>query len=81
MARWHDDGWAPGGDRRAARRGRLGRGHQPLGRLRRPDALGPVTAIVMAHCESVDSSILDTTVESFDRHVAVNARAVWLLIA
>ncbi|WP_328293323.1 SDR family oxidoreductase [Kineococcus sp. NBC_00420] len=44
-------------------------------------ALGPVTALVMAHCESVDSSILDTTVESFDRHVAVNARAVWLLVA
>ena len=34
----------------------------------------------MCHCESVDSSILDTTVESFDRHFAVNARATWLLI-
>jgi 3-oxoacyl-[acyl-carrier protein] reductase len=44
------------------------------------DDLGPVRALVMAHCESVDSSILDTTVESFDRHFAVNARAVWLLI-
>jgi 3-oxoacyl-[acyl-carrier protein] reductase len=44
------------------------------------DALGPVTALVMCHCESVDSSILDTTVESFDRHFAVNARATWLLI-
>ncbi len=44
-------------------------------------ALGPVTALVLCHCESVDSSILDTTVESFDRHVAVNARAPWLLIA
>jgi 3-oxoacyl-[acyl-carrier protein] reductase len=43
-------------------------------------ALGPVTALVLCHCESVDSSILDTTVESFDRHVAVNARATWLLI-
>lgn len=43
--------------------------------------LGPVTALVLAHCESVDSSILDTTVESFDRHFAVNARAVWLLVA
>lgn len=29
---------------------------------------GPVTALVMAHAESIDSSILDTTVESFDRH-------------
>jgi 3-oxoacyl-[acyl-carrier protein] reductase len=44
------------------------------------DQLGPVRALVMAHCESVDSSILDTTVESFDRHFAVNARATWLLI-
>ena len=43
-------------------------------------ALGNVTALVMCHCESVDSSILDTTVESFDRHFAVNARATWLLI-
>ena len=42
--------------------------------------LGPVRALVMCHCESVDSSIADTTVESFDRHFAVNARAPWLLI-
>ncbi|MGY0024707.1 SDR family oxidoreductase [Streptomyces sp. YJ-C3] len=41
---------------------------------------GPVTALVMCHCESVDSGLLDTTVDSFDRHVAVNARASWLLI-
>jgi 3-oxoacyl-[acyl-carrier protein] reductase len=34
----------------------------------------------MCHCESVDSGLLDTTVESFDRHFAVNARATWLLI-
>lgn len=43
-------------------------------------ALGAVTALVMCHCESVDSGLLDTTVESFDRHFAVNARATWLLI-
>ncbi|WP_026930727.1 SDR family oxidoreductase [Glycomyces tenuis] len=42
--------------------------------------LGGVTALVMCHCESVDSSIMDTTVESFDRHFAVNARATWLLV-
>lgn len=42
--------------------------------------LGPVRALVMAHCESVDSGLLDTTVEAFDRHFAVNARASWLLI-
>lgn len=44
------------------------------------DRLGPVTAMVMCHAESVDSGLLDTTVESFDRHFAVNARATWLLI-
>jgi 3-oxoacyl-[acyl-carrier protein] reductase len=43
--------------------------------------LGPLSGLVMSHCESVDSSILDTTVESFDRHYAVNVRAPWLLIA
>jgi 3-oxoacyl-[acyl-carrier protein] reductase len=42
--------------------------------------LGGVTALVMCHCESVDSGLLDTSVESFDRHFAVNARATWLLI-
>jgi 3-oxoacyl-[acyl-carrier protein] reductase len=42
--------------------------------------LGGVTALVMYHCESVTSNLLDTTVESFDRHFAVNARATWLLI-
>ncbi|MFD9609837.1 SDR family oxidoreductase [Streptomyces sp. NPDC059083] len=40
----------------------------------------PVTALVLCHCESVDSGLLDTTVESFDRHFAVNTRASWLLI-
>lgn len=44
------------------------------------DELGPVRALVLCHAESVDSGILDTTVESFDRHFAVNARANWLLI-
>ncbi len=42
--------------------------------------LGPLTALVMCHCESVDSGLLDTTVESFDRHYAVNLRASWLLL-
>jgi 3-oxoacyl-[acyl-carrier protein] reductase len=42
--------------------------------------LGNVTALVPCHCESVDSGLLDTTVESFDLHFAVNARATWLLI-
>ena len=43
--------------------------------------LGPLDALVMSHCESVASGVLDTTVESFDRHYAVNVRATWLLIA
>ncbi|WP_017586608.1 SDR family oxidoreductase [Nocardiopsis ganjiahuensis] len=42
--------------------------------------LGAVSALVMCHAESVDSGLLDTTVESFDRHFAVNARASWLLV-
>lgn len=44
------------------------------------DRLGAPTALVMCHCESVDSGIRDTSIESFDRHFAVNARATWLLI-
>jgi 3-oxoacyl-[acyl-carrier protein] reductase len=42
--------------------------------------LGPVTGLVMSHCESVDSSILTTELADWDRHFAVNARATWLLI-
>jgi len=42
--------------------------------------LGPISALVLSHCEGVDSGIMDTTVESFDRHFAVNARASWQLI-
>ena len=45
------------------------------------ELLGPLDALVMSHCESVDSGVLDTTVESFDRHYAVNVRATWLLTA
>lgn len=48
---------------------------------RASSALGPLDALVLSHCEGVDSGVLDTTVESFDRHYAVNVRASWLLIA
>jgi 3-oxoacyl-[acyl-carrier protein] reductase len=41
---------------------------------------GEVRALVLAHAESVESGLLDTSVESFDRHFAVNTRASWLLI-
>ena len=44
------------------------------------ERLGPVTGLLMSHCESVDSGILSTSLESWDRHYAVNARASWLLI-
>jgi 3-oxoacyl-[acyl-carrier protein] reductase len=43
-------------------------------------AIGPVTALVLSHCQSVDSDIIGTTVASFDLHFAVNARASWLLV-
>jgi 3-oxoacyl-[acyl-carrier protein] reductase len=43
-------------------------------------AAGDLRGLVMSHCESVDSSVLDTTVASWDQHFAVNARASWLLI-
>jgi 3-oxoacyl-[acyl-carrier protein] reductase len=43
-------------------------------------ALGPVTALVLSHAEDIESGILDTTVENFDLHFAVNTRASWLLI-
>jgi 3-oxoacyl-[acyl-carrier protein] reductase len=45
------------------------------------DRMGSLDALVMSHCESVDSGLLTTTVESFDRHYAVNVRATWLLLA
>jgi 3-oxoacyl-[acyl-carrier protein] reductase len=42
---------------------------------------GPLQGLVLSHAESVDSGILDTSLESFERHFAVNARASWQLIA
>jgi 3-oxoacyl-[acyl-carrier protein] reductase len=43
-------------------------------------ALGPVDALVLAHAEDIESGIMDTTLENFDLHFAVNTRASWLLI-
>jgi 3-oxoacyl-[acyl-carrier protein] reductase len=43
-------------------------------------APGDLRGLVLSHCESVNSSILDTTLDSWDRHFAVNARASWLLV-
>lgn len=42
---------------------------------------GTVTAMILSHAHDIESGILDTTAESFDTHVAVNARASLLLIA
>ena len=42
---------------------------------------GPLDALVLSHAHDVESGILDTTAQSFDAHVAVNARASLLLIA
>lgn len=42
---------------------------------------GTLSALVLSHAHDVQSGILDTTAESFDRHVSVNARAALLLIA
>ncbi len=42
--------------------------------------LGAISALVMSHCHSVETDIMTTSVESFDLHFAVNARATWLLV-
>jgi 3-oxoacyl-[acyl-carrier protein] reductase len=43
-------------------------------------ALGPITALVLSHAEDIESGILDTSIENFNLHFAVNTRASWLLI-
>lgn len=40
----------------------------------------PVTAVVMSHCECTESDYATTTLESFDRHLAVNVRAPFLIV-
>src|SRR5690606_16506609 len=42
---------------------------------------GALSGLVLSHAHDVESGILDTTADSFDQHVAVNARASLLLIA
>jgi len=42
---------------------------------------GPIGALILSHAHDDLSGILDTSAESFDRHIAVNARATLLLIA
>jgi 3-oxoacyl-[acyl-carrier protein] reductase len=38
------------------------------------------SGLVLSHCQSVNSGILDTSLQSFEQHFAVNARASWQLI-
>ncbi|GAA3018705.1 SDR family NAD(P)-dependent oxidoreductase [Microbacterium dextranolyticum] len=45
------------------------------------DERGPLSGLVLSHAHCVESGILDTSAASFDRHVAVNARATLLMIA
>lgn len=42
--------------------------------------LGSVSALILNHCHCLESDILSTSIESFDLHHAINARASWLLI-
>ena len=42
--------------------------------------MGPTSALILSHCHWASCGILDTNVESFDRHFAVNVRASWQLI-
>jgi len=42
---------------------------------------GPLSGLVLSHAHGRQSGILDTTADSFDHHLAVNARASLLLIA
>lgn len=42
---------------------------------------GAIDALILSHAHDELSGILDTTAQSFDRHIAVNARASLLLIA
>lgn len=53
---------------------------EPARLVQAASASHDLKGLVMAHCESVNSSILDTSMESWERHFAVNARATWLLI-
>jgi 3-oxoacyl-[acyl-carrier protein] reductase len=60
----------------------LGDPAAPARVLERAEAgVGPLTALVACHTESRPGGVLDTTAEAFDRHMAVNARALLLLCA
>lgn len=52
----------------------------PANLVREAARRGDLRGLVLSATESVNSSIVDTTLESWERHFAVNARASWLLI-
>ncbi|GAB3755870.1 SDR family oxidoreductase [Microlunatus parietis] len=52
----------------------------PAELIKAASAHDDLAGLVLSHCESVDSSILTTSLDSWDRHFDVNARASWLLI-
>lgn len=45
------------------------------------ERLGAIDGLVLSHAWDMDSGLLDTTIEQFDKHFAINTRASWLLIA
>ena len=45
------------------------------------DSLGTIDALILSHAWDLDSTLLETTIEQFDKHFAVNTRASWLLIS
>lgn len=53
---------------------------EPARVVQAANARGDLCGLVMSHCESINSSVLDTSLDSWERHFAVNARASWLLI-
>jgi len=53
----------------------------PAGLFDRLEAeIGPITALVAAHCRDVELPLLESSAEELDLHFAVNARSVALLI-
>ncbi len=43
--------------------------------------IGPVRALVNAHAHSIRGGLMDATVADFDRHLAINARGVFIMSA
>jgi 3-oxoacyl-[acyl-carrier protein] reductase len=87
--------WTPGADAVAEQEADALRASGAIVRLHRTDLAdadqtvalvaaaserGPLDALVLSHAYSIDSDVFTTSVESFDRHHAINSRAAWLLI-